>query len=113
MRLRNGLFKLDESDDHQAWHNRSILGATSDKVSMAKEFLKGIKNHFVKNDKTETSMHLLNLISIKYKGKRIISDFIMEMSNLAFKLKALKLEPTCAFSFIISFGIIQSVQNKL
>ena len=35
---------------------------------------------------------LAKLISMKYKGKSNIREYIMEMSNLASKLKALKLE---------------------
>ena len=33
-----------------------------------------------------------NLISMRYKGKGNIREYIMEMSHLASKLKALKLE---------------------
>ena len=42
--------------------------------------------------KAETSNHLAKLISMKYKGKGNIREYIMEMSNLASKLKSLKLE---------------------
>ena len=35
---------------------------------------------------------LTKLISMKYKGKGNIKEYIMEMSNLALKLKSLKLE---------------------
>lgn len=47
---------------------------------------------FAKNDKVETSIVLSKLISMIYKGKGIIREYILEMSNLAFKLKARKLE---------------------
>ena len=40
----------------------------------------------------ETSTLLANLISMRYKGKGNIMEYIMEMSHLASKLKALKLE---------------------
>ncbi|RVW36529.1 Retrovirus-related Pol polyprotein from transposon TNT 1-94 [Vitis vinifera] len=47
---------------------------------------------FAKNDKAETSTLLASLISMKYKGKGNVREYIMEMSHLASKLKALKLE---------------------
>ena len=59
---------------------------------MAKDFLAEIEEHFTKNDKAKTSTHLASLISMKYKGKRNIREYIMQMSHIASKLKALKLE---------------------
>lgn len=44
------------------------------------------------NEKVETSNVLAKLISMQYKGKENIREYIMKMSNLAGKLKALKLE---------------------
>ncbi|XP_025983314.1 uncharacterized protein [Glycine max] len=58
----------------------------------AKKFLEEIEQYFAKNKKAETSNLLAKLISMKYKGKGNISEYIMEMSNLASKLKSLKLE---------------------
>ena len=69
----------------------SFRGSVSDEVT-AKEFLEQIEKRFVKNDKAEISTTLLNLISIKYKGQGNIREYIMEISHLASKLKALKLE---------------------
>jgi hypothetical protein len=57
----------------------------------AKNFLETVKQFFAKNDKAETSGTLSKLISMNYKGKGNIREYIMEMSNLASKLKALKL----------------------
>ena len=37
-------------------------------IKTAKEFLEEIKNRFVKNEKSETSTLLENLISMRYKG---------------------------------------------
>ena len=59
----------------------------------ARKFLDEIEQYFAKNEKAETSNLLAKLISMKYKGKSNIREYIMEMSNLASKLKALKLEP--------------------
>ncbi|XP_028230365.1 uncharacterized protein LOC114410603 [Glycine soja] len=58
----------------------------------AKKFLEEIEQYFAKNEKAETSNLLAKLISMKYKGKGNIREYIMEMSNLASKLKSLKLE---------------------
>ncbi|XP_006584217.1 uncharacterized protein LOC114420374 [Glycine soja] len=58
----------------------------------AKKFLEEIEEYFAKNEKAETSNLLAKLISMKYKGKGNIREYIMEMSNLASKLKSLKLE---------------------
>ncbi|KAF1870872.1 hypothetical protein Lal_00030182 [Lupinus albus] len=45
-----------------------------------------------KNEREETSNLLGKLISVKYKGKGNIREYIIEMSNLVSKLKSLKLE---------------------
>ncbi|KAL8142673.1 hypothetical protein V2J09_015705 [Rumex salicifolius] len=79
---------------------RSIPGAFRGSISEstnAKESLEAIQQYFAKNEKAETSNHLAALISMRYKGKGNIREYIMEMSNLAGKLKALKLEITDDF----------------
>ncbi|CAL1397367.1 unnamed protein product [Linum trigynum] len=58
----------------------------------AKGFLEEIEQYFAKNEKSEASYLLSKLVSMKYKGKGNIREYIMEMSNLASKLKSLKLE---------------------
>jgi hypothetical protein len=60
--------------------------------SNAKGFLDEIEKRFAKNEKAETSNLLGKLVSLKYKGSGSIREHIMEMSHLASKLKALKLE---------------------
>lgn len=60
------------------------------KVTIAKEFLKEIIKCFAKVNNFETSTLLEKLASLKYKGKKNIKEYIMEMSNLASKLKTLK-----------------------
>ena len=67
---------------------RTIFG----EVTTTKEFLDDIEKLFVKNDKAETSTLLGSLVSMKYKGQGNIREYIMQMSNIASKLKALKLE---------------------
>ena len=70
----------------------AFKGTLSEKVRTAKEFLKKIEKQFAKNEKAETSMLLANLISMRYKGKGNIQEYIMEMSHIASKLKTLKLK---------------------
>ncbi|CAA6671981.1 unnamed protein product [Spirodela intermedia] len=55
-------------------------------------FLEEFEKKFTKNDKVKTSTILIKLISMKYKGKKNIREYILEMSHLTSKLKALKLE---------------------
>ncbi|KAH9782842.1 hypothetical protein KPL71_009093 [Citrus sinensis] len=66
--------------------------AITDEVTSASEFLTKIQKRFTKNDKAETSTHLASLISMKYKGKGNVREYIMEMSHLASKFKALGLD---------------------
>ncbi|XP_022887689.1 uncharacterized protein LOC111403420 [Olea europaea var. sylvestris] len=72
--------------------SKAFRGAISEEIANAKEFLAEIEKCFAKNDKAETSMLLQSLISMKYKGKGNIREYIMEMSHIDSKLKGLKLE---------------------
>ena len=58
----------------------------------AKKFLLDIAQVFSKNEKAETSTLLRKLVGMKYTNKENIREYIMEMSNIAGKLKALKLQ---------------------
>ena len=58
----------------------------------AKSFSAEVANRFVKSDKVEASTHLSKLINMCYNGKGNIREYIIEMSNLLSKLKALKLK---------------------
>jgi len=60
-----------------------------DKVN-SKSFL--VKIAIVKLDKVDTNTHLSKLIKMRYNGQESIREYIMKMSNLISKLKALKLE---------------------
>ncbi|RDX76264.1 hypothetical protein CR513_43764, partial [Mucuna pruriens] len=74
---------------------RSIPEAFRDFISKSQSesrFLEEIEQFFAKNEKAKTSNLLAKLISRKYKGKENIREYIMEVSNLAAKLKSLKLE---------------------
>ncbi|RVW31572.1 Retrovirus-related Pol polyprotein from transposon TNT 1-94 [Vitis vinifera] len=77
-------------EDEVYWE--AFRGAVTDEVTNASDFLAEIQKRFAKNDKAETSTLLASLISMKYKGKGNVREYIMEMSHLASKLKALKLE---------------------
>ncbi|CAM8886946.1 unnamed protein product [Rhodiola kirilowii] len=67
-------------------------GIVPDEISSAKDYLAEFEKCFVENDKVKTSELLANLISMKYSGKGQGREHIMEISQLASKLKALKLE---------------------
>eukprot|EP00257_Ricinus_communis_P017568 XP_015576038.1 uncharacterized protein LOC107261430 [Ricinus communis] len=67
-------------------------GTISEQIKTTKDFLPDIKNRFFKNEKVEICTLLISLISMKYEVKNNIREYIMEMSHLASKLKALKLE---------------------
>ena len=97
---------FDEKRDIERWEksNRMCLmiikkaiqeafrGTISETIKTAKEFLEEIKNRFAKNEKSETNTLLANLISMRYKGNGNIREYIMEMSHLASKLRAPKLD---------------------
>ena len=51
-----------------------------------------IANRFAANEKVETITILSKLVFVWYKGKENIREYIMEMSNLVTRFKALKLE---------------------
>ena len=70
----------------------AFRGTMSDSIKTAMAFLADIEKRFVKNEKSEIGTLLTSLISMKYKGKGNIREYILEMSHLASKLKALKLE---------------------
>ena len=70
----------------------AFRGRISEGITKASDFLAEIKKHFAKNDKAETSTLLSKLISMKFKGKGNLREYIMEMSHTVSKLKALKLD---------------------
>ncbi|XP_042380043.1 uncharacterized protein LOC121972440 [Zingiber officinale] len=72
--------------------SEAFRGAVSNCVTKAKEYLDDIEKRFAKSNKVETNTILKSLISMKYKGKENIQKYIMEMSHLTSKLKALNLE---------------------
>ncbi|XP_019457118.1 PREDICTED: uncharacterized protein LOC109357544 [Lupinus angustifolius] len=72
--------------------SEAFRGAISKRITSAKEFLAEMEKRFAKSDKVETNTLFQSLISMKYKGKGNVREYIMEMSNIASKLKALKLE---------------------
>ncbi|PKU81665.1 hypothetical protein MA16_Dca019663 [Dendrobium catenatum] len=69
----------------------TIRGAMPEEEN-AKKFLSQIADRFVGSEKVETSTILSKLVSMRYKGKGNIREYIMEMSNLVTRLRALKLE---------------------
>ena len=73
----------------------SILEAFRDSITKdnnTKKFLEDVQQFFAKNEKARESNLLSKFVSMRYKGKGNIRKYIVEMSHLASKLKALKLE---------------------
>ena len=54
-----------------------------------REFLNDLEKRFTKNEKVETSTLLANLVSMRYKAKGNIREYIVEMFNIVSKLKYL------------------------
>ena len=69
----------------------SIKGFISEEND-ANAFLKEVSDRYAINEKFETSTILAKITTIRHNGKGSIREYILEMSNLAAKLKALKLE---------------------
>ena len=65
-------------------------GSITESVNV-KKFLLFIKQVFAKNENAKTSTLLRKFFGMKYTNKENIREYIMEMSNIAGKLKALKL----------------------
>ncbi|XP_042386466.1 uncharacterized protein LOC121978155 [Zingiber officinale] len=69
----------------------SLRGSITKKKD-AKTFFKELVNQFTSNEKVETTTLLTKLVPMRYTGKDNIRGYIMEMSNLVTRLKALKLD---------------------
>ena len=65
----------------------AFRGSISDEVTNAKAFLAEIETRFVKNEKSEIGTFLTKLVSMKYKDKGSVREYIMEMSNVVSKTK--------------------------
>ena len=70
---------------------KTIRGSIPEEEN-AQKYLAQVANRFAKNEKAKVSTIFGNLVSIRYKGKGNIREYIMEISNLAAKLKSLNLE---------------------
>jgi len=69
----------------------TIRDIMPEKVSV-KSFLAEVTDRFNKLNKVEINTHLSKLVDMRHNSKENIREYIMKMSNLVFKLKALKLE---------------------
>ncbi|GAA0166366.1 hypothetical protein LIER_21533 [Lithospermum erythrorhizon] len=96
---------LDDKREFEKWERSNLMslmiikcsilnsfrGAVSNEITDVKNFLAEVEN--VKNDKNETSTLLQRFLSMKFKvSKGNIREYIMEMSHIASKVKALKLD---------------------
>ncbi|KAJ4724491.1 hypothetical protein OWV82_003478 [Melia azedarach] len=71
---------------------KAFRGTMSEKINTTKDFLADIEKRLVKNEKAEVCTLLTNLLLMRHKGKGNIKEYILEMSYLASRLKALKLD---------------------
>ncbi|KAL9249695.1 Retrovirus-related Pol polyprotein from transposon TNT 1-94-like protein [Drosera capensis] len=82
----------DEKREMEKWeHSIQSFRGTMSKEANAKSFLAELEKCFAKNKKVETSIFLTNLVSMRYKGKGNIREYILEMPHIVSKLKTLKL----------------------
>ncbi|CAN1216839.1 hypothetical protein LINPERPRIM_LOCUS789, partial [Linum perenne] len=77
--------------DHERW-DQFFRGSKSDEITKAKDFLEEIEKRFAKNDKVEMTSLLSYLMSMKYKGQGNVREYILQMSHIVSKLKALKVD---------------------
>ncbi|KAL1224588.1 hypothetical protein V5N11_000919 [Cardamine amara subsp. amara] len=66
-------------------------GYVSDEVILAKKYPDVLEKSFAKNDKAETITLLAELLSMRYKDTGNIREYILKISNIQSKLKALGL----------------------
>ena len=60
--------------------------------TMSKEFLNELEKRFAKNEKAKTDTLLTILVSMMYKAKGNIREYILKMSHITSKLKTFKLK---------------------
>ncbi|KAK5792857.1 hypothetical protein PVK06_033983 [Gossypium arboreum] len=70
----------------------NLMGIESEEITQVKCFIDEIEKHFARNDKIEITSLLASLMFMKYKGKRNVREYIMEMFHVASRFKALKIE---------------------
>ncbi|XP_062081050.1 uncharacterized protein LOC133785848 [Humulus lupulus] len=70
----------------------AFMGTKSEEIPKAKDFLDAMEKRFARNDKVEMTSLLASLMSMKYKGRGNVREYIIEMYQIASKLKTLKIE---------------------
>lgn len=86
---------LNEKKGKKKWDRSNpdaFRGSIFDSISDAKAYLAEIKTRFVKTEKSEIGTLLIKLVSMKYKNKGSIGEYITKMFNVVSKLRALKLD---------------------
>lgn len=84
----------------------SIMSSIIEKKD-AKKFLKELADQFTSNKKVEITTLLTKLVSMRYKGKGNISEYIMKMFNLVTRLRTLKLEMSESVNLVSIFLPVQ------
>ncbi|XP_071723870.1 uncharacterized protein [Rutidosis leptorrhynchoides] len=70
----------------------AFKGSMSPDIHTATETLAEVKARFAENEKAEIGTIMAKLTSKKYQGKENVKEHIMEMSHLAARLRALKVD---------------------
>ncbi|XP_055960750.1 uncharacterized protein LOC130015148 [Mercurialis annua] len=78
-----------------------LLGSTIPQTENAKEFLAFVEDRFRSADKSLAGTLMAKLTTIKYDGSKSMQDHIIEMTNIAARLKSLGL--AVEDSFLVQF----------
>ncbi|XP_024164390.1 uncharacterized protein LOC112171438 [Rosa chinensis] len=84
----------------------NTIKTTLPKAEIANEFLKNIEDHFKSADKSLAGTLMAELTTKKFNGRRSVHEHVLEMANLAAKLKALGMD-------MDEFFLVQFILNSL
>ncbi|XP_062010147.1 uncharacterized protein LOC133726584 [Rosa rugosa] len=82
------------------------INTTLSKVEIAMEFLKNIEDHFKSANKSLTGTLMVELTTKKFDDRRSMHVHVLEMTNLAAKLKTLGMN-------VDEFFLVQFILNSL
>ena len=68
------------------------------------KFFEQLEQHFVKSDKVEIITLLRKLVAMKYNGLRNVRKYVLEMSHIVSKLRALHLD--CPEEVVVYFALM-------
>ncbi|XP_075507408.1 uncharacterized protein LOC142544234 [Primulina tabacum] len=65
----------------------TFRGTMSSDIATTKAFLQDLEKRFAKSEKSEIGTLLASLVSMRYRGKGNIEEYIMKISSSCFKFK--------------------------